>query len=259
MTLELVPPIQPEEEALRFGRLRLFSKSAAHFKENYRAVTDAMNVGTAAHSLILGGRPVVGYLAGKQRRGKEFDAWLADQSPDAIVLSAKEFDAANRMLASVQANGEAMRCLDGLRETTRRWVDPMLGPCRGTPDVDGWKFITELKSGETSDPRKFKWKVIEFAYHGALSWYRDGIELAGLGEREACYIVAVEQVPPCACTVFRIGEETLEQGRKLIRTWSEQLKACRESDQWPAYSQSIVDLDLPDNDIGMEFGEGEDE
>lgn len=240
-------------QPLRFSRLKLMGRSPAHFAASSQETTSAMSVGTAAHSLILGGRRVVGYAEGKVRRGKEYDAWLADQNPDAIILTANEARDAHGMANAVTSTPDAMRVLEGDREETVYWTDPMVGPCRGTPDVRGRDFLTELKTGETSDPRKFQWQVIEYAYHAQLAWYLDGVYDETQPFVRTAYIVAVESKPPFVVTVFRVGERTIEQGRKLCRLWCERLKVCVDSDSWPGYSSAIVDLELPEQDSQLIF------
>jgi len=49
-------------------------------------------------------------------------------------------------------------------------------------------------------------------------------------------------------TVFKLTDKALEQGRKSLVLWTEQLRGCIESRHFPAYSQAVVDLDVPDGD-----------
>jgi hypothetical protein len=231
------------DDPLRFSRLKRFSQSAAHFAYAPSADGSHLDIGSAAHSMLLGGTNVVAY-PGKVRRGKEFDAFEAD-NPDALILSRSEYARADGMAKAVRANADAMRVLDGEREKTFTWkLQGRL--CRGTPDVRTSTFITELKTGETADPRFFPFKVRRFCYHGQLAWYSDGAVLAGLPDPQEHYVVAVEAAPPHVVTVFRILPETIEQGRRIARLWFERLLQCEAAGQWPGYSQSIVDLSLDD-------------
>lgn len=236
-----------EREPLRFSRLRQMGRSPAHYLANPEADSSAIDVGNAADSLILGDGPgVIGYHDGKQRRGKEWEAFEAEHVGK-LILTAAEYRKASGMAEAVAKHADATRLLAGAIRQTRFWE--LLGyRCRGTPDVDGGTFLTDLKTGETSDPRRFPWKVRDFAYHGQLAWYQDGTALAGMGTREECYIVAVEQTPPHVVTVFRINPHALELGRRLYRVWLEHLKTCEESGRFPGYSDAVYDLDLPDPD-----------
>lgn len=245
------PRAPTADDPLRFSRLKKFSQSAAHFLGATEPSASGIDIGKAAHSMLLGGVQVVEYTASAQRRGKVFDAFCAD-NPGALILSSSEYRRASGMTDAVRANPLAMRVLDGEREKTYTWrLQGRL--CRGTPDVRGKNFLTELKTGETADPRFFPFKVRRFCYHGQLAWYSDGAVLAGLPGPEEHYVVAVEAAPPHVVTVFRIAPETIEKGRRLVRLWFERLLQCEAAQEWPGYSQSVVELALPD----FEFDPGD--
>lgn len=234
---------------LRHSRLKLMGRSPAHYLAAVEHESSAMAIGSAADAMILGGQSVVAY-PGKQRRGKEWEAWQADQDPAALIVTGREYDAARGMAAAVVLHAEASRLLTGAIRETLLW-DNDGRACRGTPDVrnDAARFLSDLKTGETSDPRRFPWKVRQYAYHAQLAWYRDGMQRCGMPRPEACYIVAVEQTPPHVVTVFRLTDRVLELGDRLNRLWLEQLRVCESSNYWPGYAEAVADLDLPDDDL----------
>jgi hypothetical protein len=52
----------------------------------------------------------------------------------------------------------------------------------------------------------------------------------------------------------------LEYGDRLCTLWLEQFRVCVDNDTWPGYSESIVDLDVPDyldEDVAVDFGDME--
>lgn len=233
---------------LRFSRLKLMGISPAHYAAGSDPSSSAIAIGNAADQLILTGAvPLV--FPGKVRRGKEWDAWSADHEGE-LIVTAKELAAATGMAKALRQNTDACRMLDGLIQQTMYW-DLNGRSCRGTPDVRGESFLTDLKTGETSDPRFFPWKVRRFAYHAQLAWYRDGAHRNDYGPITDTYIVAIEQAPPYVVTPFRLNEHLLEIGDKQWRTWFEHLRTCEESGRFPGYSDSIVDLDLPDPEDEM--------
>lgn len=243
-------PRAPDPDApIRFSRLKLFSKSPAHFAAALEDEASHLDVGAAAHSLILGGQTVIAY-PGKVRRGKEWDAF-ALENEGALILTKREFGQANRMAKAVRGNPDAMAVLEGEREKTLYW-EVQGRKCRGTPDVRNEEkgFITELKTGETSDPRFFPFKVRRFCYHGQLAWYSDGAVLCGLNDPRAQYVVAVEATYPHVVTVFDLTDE-IDKGRRLVRLWFERLLQCEAAKAWPGYSQSIVKLVLPEDNFEM--------
>ncbi len=239
-------------DPLRFSRLKLMGKSPAHYAAYVPQETGAMETGTAADRLLLGGGPVLAY-PGAVRRGKEYDAFAA-ANPDALIVTQKEGAIAYGIAEAVTACPDAMRLLTGIRQHTMLW-DFNGRPCRGTPDVRGDGFLTDLKTGETSDPRFFPFKVRRFAYHAQMSFYETGVALANLPPVSESYIVAVEQAPPHVVTVYRLTAATIELGARLWRLWLEQLQVCEASGAFPPYSQSIVDLDLLDDNELVEIGD----
>jgi hypothetical protein len=239
-------------DPLRFSRLKLMGRSAAHYAAYQEDETRCMELGTAADRLIFGQGPVLAY-PGPVRRGKEYDAFC-QRNPDALILTQKDAAAALGIAEAVTACPDAMRLLTGVRQQTLYWTFQGRA-CRGTPDVRGDGFLTDLKTGETSDPRQFAWKVRRFAYHAQMAFYETGAQLAGLPAPTASYIVAVEQTPPHVVTVFKLTDRAIELGARLWRLWFEQLQVCEASGQFPAYSQAIVDLDLPDDDEIIDLGD----
>lgn len=231
---------------LRFSALRQIGKSPAHYAAHIaqeQETTSGMDIGSAADLLILGGRRVLAY-PGPVRRGKEFDAFAAANA-DALIVTQKEGALALGIAEAVAACPDAVRVLTGARQSTQYWT--LQGrACRGTPDVRGDGFITDLKTSETADPKFFPWKLRRFAYHAAAAWYLDGLTLCGFDVRKA-YVVVVEQAPPHVVTVFQLTEHVLDMGERLYRLWLEQLLVCEASGAFPPYSQSIVELDLVDD------------
>jgi hypothetical protein len=230
---------------LRFHRLKLMSRSPAHYLAAcVDDETPAMETGTAADLLLLGGRQVLAY-PGPVRRGAAYDTFC-EANPAALIVTQAEAAKALGIAEAVSKCDDAMRLLDGAKQQTLFW-NFQGRECRGTPDVRGDGFLTDLKTGETSDPRMFPWKVKRYAYHAQMAWYESGCGLLGHDIAES-YIVAVEQAPPHVVTVFRLTPNLIELGARLWRLWFEQLQVCEASDHFPPYSQSIIDLDLPDDD-----------
>ena len=242
-------------EPLRFSRLKLIGRSPAHYAAG-TAVFDqtAVDRGSAVHAALLGGKRVIS--APMVRRGKEWEAFKADNS-DAIILTEAELYKASGMVRAVQANKEAMRVLDGVREKTLAWS---IGgrPCVGTPDVYTDHLVTELKTTKCSEPRKFAWQARSLAYHAQVAWYRDGIMLGDNKRPADCYCVAVESAAPFPVTVFQFTPRMLEEGRKLYSAWLNQLKVCEDSDEWPGYTQGIVELDVADDEPELDWSDMED-
>jgi hypothetical protein len=71
------------------------------------------------------------------------------------------------------------------------------------------------------------------------------------------YIVCVESSDPYPVTVFRLSEQSLEQGEKQLIAWAERLKQCESAQVWRPYVDCIVPIDLPEQDEDLIFAEDE--
>ncbi len=247
----------PDDEfgsRVRFSRLKLMASSPAHYLAHPQGESSALDKGTAVHSMLLRGARITFYpkktKAGKAapRNGGEWEAFKLANA-DAKIVTASEYEVCNRMVESVRANKYAMEVLTGIAEETILF-DWLNLECRATPDVrdPGGAFVTELKTCQTSKPSRFSWQATQLCYHGQMAFHRAAMRKEKLGRDPLGYVVAVESTVPYPVTVFKMTDRAWEKGEKQIRFWMEQLKSCLASNQWPPYAQSVVDLDVPDDD-----------
>lgn len=239
-------------EAIRFAHLRAYGRSAMH--GHHAMTTEAeqtrdMERGTAVHALLFGNRRVLGWT-GAKRAGKDFETFAAENA-DAEILTSSEYARAQAIAAAVRANPLAMQHLEGEREQTIYFN--FFIKCRTTPDVRGADFVTELKTTNSADPRRFYWHALRMHYHAQLAF-----QIMGCGGNghviDHAYIVAVETSEPFPVTVFEVTPRALEAGEKLCYLWMERLINCEKSGVFPPYAQSVLALDIPE-DIELEFGE----
>lgn len=247
-------------EPLRHSALKKIAKSAWHYRNAAESEGTHLDKGSALHAVLLGGKRVTFYDrvtdSGKAapRNGQHWERFQAD-NPDALILTRAEADQVSRMVKSVLTCPEAMRVLDGIKETTVYW-EVMGRQCRGTPDVDGGGYVTELKSSKDADPRKFMWDSLRYDYHGALAWYMDGLALQPKRKEmpEAAFIVCAE-TSGAPAVVYRLPERALEAGRRRNRLLLERLLVCEASNEFPGYSQSVVELGFPEDEPALIFGD----
>ncbi len=110
-------------QPLHFSQLKHIARSPAHYAHALRTMredTVAFRLGRATHSLLLGG-PLVQVWEGASRRGKAWDAWRADQSPDAIILLESEMDRVRDMAEAVRNNRHAAPLIEGMTELNLEW------------------------------------------------------------------------------------------------------------------------------------------
>lgn len=234
---------------VRFSHLRAYGRSAAHglqARRDEQSANQPMQRGTAIHALLFGTRKVIGY-PGAVRRGKEYDAFVADH-PDTEILTNGDYVAALEAVKTIQASKAAMKVLEGDAEKTImfKWFGM---ECRATPDIRGNGYVTELKTGATSDPSRFVWHALRMQYNAQLRMQQIACQ-----QNKNAYIVAVEQKPPFNVTVFDVQPRALEVGERNLTLWMERLKSCEAAQYWPPYVEAIVPLDIPE-DLELDYGD----
>lgn len=246
-----IPPV-------RYSFLKLMAKSPAHYRNAVDTDTGGTigrytrERGSALHSILLGGPPVIEYT-GKQRRGKAWEEFRKLHPEDAHILTAAEYKKTHAMAASVNRNANARALMKGSHEKELNWE--WLGrKCQSHIDILGNQHIAELKSCESSSPERFRWMAIKYGYHAQLAFYRMAVDwYDGANVALPCYVIAVESAAPHPVSTFRLTEELLRKGEMLCRSWMEQLLVCEESNNWPGYTNAITDMDAPEDDTDIVF------
>jgi PDDEXK-like domain of unknown function (DUF3799) len=125
---------------------------------------------------------------------------------------------------------------------------------RITPDAVAAKHFADLKSTENADPEAFSWACRKYSYHAQMAWYMDGLNLIRKDlEIARAFIIAVESKPPFPVTVMKLTDHALDLGRRQYSLWLERFLACEQSGQWPGYVQSVVDLDVAEDETELVF------
>lgn len=256
-----------DPDGLRFSRLKLFAESPLHYLANVQGKSSVLDGGTAVHSILLGGKRVCYYdketASGRAapRNGKDWEAFKA-LNEDALILSRSEYDAANRIADAVRSNDLAMHALTGVKEQTLRFEWHGF-QSRSTPDcrANDSTFVTELKTCRSARPGRFAAQAFWMHYNAQMAFHIEAMKANGLAKRTQhpdAFIVAVCSAEPYPVTVFKLTDKALEQGRKSLVLWTEQLKTCIASKHFPAYAQDVVALDVPEDDGGIIFGNDND-
>ncbi len=210
--------------------------------------SDTLRQGRAAHTAIL--EPdqfLLDYViwTGKQRRGKEWDAFEAANAGKTI-LTPKQYKTVLKMRDAVRACPDATKYLDeeGARtEVSMSWTHPRTGiRCKGRTDLL-CSALVDIKSTRNPDKRRFAADAARLGYAMQAAFYEDG--LASLGINVPVKIIAVQNVLPFDVVVFNVPPETLAMGHEQVETALDKLAECRASKKWPGLEQGEVDLVLP--------------
>ena len=234
---------------LRFSTIKHFASSPAHFAYWHGREMEpsaAMRIGTAVHSAVLGGAPVVRYDG--VRRGKAWDDFEASH-PGATILTATEYDTAQQCAAATRASAASAEVLYDGHGTNERLIEWDFNgiPFRSTPDryygPNDAATLVELKTTRSAQPARFLRDATSRWYHSQLAVYRAALATVGVTVARAV-IVAVETVPPYNVTVLELTDRALDVGYRTACGWLEQYKVCEASGEWPGYAQAPIPFDI---------------
>lgn len=241
------------------GARRLLDMPPARWKweqEHPPAPTAAMILGTAVHSLVLGGPKVIAVDAPTWQGKAAKEARAAAQAAGQVALLRDEYDRAHRMADAVQSHKLASRIFSparGVAEQTLVWRDEEFGIWRRAmvdhmphPDTAGTHILADLKTTEDAAPttKAVGKSSAKFGYHQQAAWYLDGYE-ALRGHHPAFVFVFVEKHRPHLVSVVELDQPALIVGRELNRRAMEIWRDCREAGVWPGHSPEIELVGLP--------------
>ncbi|MCZ4366651.1 PD-(D/E)XK nuclease-like domain-containing protein [Sulfitobacter dubius] len=186
-------------------------------------------------------------------------AAYAAEVGDREIITHDELEKLEGMRASILAHPKASKLLapgSGVAELSCYWIDPETGvQCRCRPDW--WRFdgtIVDLKTCRDASPAGFEKSVWDWGYYKQDPFYQDGSNVAveqgenplNMPAPKAFVFVAIETVKPHACTVFLLRPESRELGRRDCRTAMNTYAECLRTDEWPAYSEEIELVGVPE-------------
>lgn len=220
--------------------------------------THAMEIGTAAHKLVLGiGAQLVIVDAKNYQTKAAQDTRDAARAAGKVPLLPQEYAQAQAMAAAVRAHPVAAALFDpdgGAPERSLFWQDELTGVwLRSRLDwlphqVRAWgrrMVITDLKSAAAADKASVTKAMHNYGYFQQAPFYSDGVRALGLDDDPAFVFVFVESAPPHLVSVAQLDNEAMEAGRALNRIAIERYRDCVEAGVWPGYSEEIELISLP--------------
>lgn len=257
--------------------LDLIARTPAHYWAHKlaedrleRRETPAMFLGTAIHTAVLEPelfdqtyaivpadaprRPSVAQRNAKKPSADTVAAidWWAKWNADnggRIMLTAEQRQACLRMQAAIRRHPVADYLLSdpGKSELSAighdDWMDEKTRCRFDRLNDDG--VIIDLKKTVDASPRGFAKSAANYRYHVQQAFYSDVYQsITGMQPR-AFLFIAVEEEEPHGVAVYRLADEDVQIGRGLYRRDIETLQRCRQADEWPAYGDDILPLELP--------------
>lgn len=219
--------------------------------------TSRMVLGTAVHCAVLEGLSmyykrfsVAPNVDRRTKDGKE--KWKAFEalSEKKRVITADDSRTVRSVASAISGHPACFDLLkNGTPEAAVRWE-----MCEGLygkgiidwlPDGDG--PLVDLKTTRDASPSGFARQIANYRYHGQAEYYRRAIAtLRGEAPRDFV-IIAVEVEPPYCIGVYRLNEEALEAGSRMVDMAIDRWLAASRGDNGydPHYTDYIEDLGIP--------------
>lgn len=238
---------------IRSTLLKAAAKSLAHAKMfidgGHHEESLSMRIGSGGHALLLGTPEVVVFPG--VRRGKAWDAFEAEHAGKCI-LNEREHAIATGLARAVQVHPDADRLLYSPGTQHEVLVEWLFGGRRWSARIDslGLQAVSDLKCVQDASPQRFPYQARKMLWHMQAVVYKDGLELAGIGEREP-YLIAVESTPPHLVQVYRLTDEDIDLGRKQYEMLFDRVLEAEQTGCWPGYADGI----LPLNVLGLPMAE----
>ncbi|MFC4912550.1 PD-(D/E)XK nuclease-like domain-containing protein [Actinomadura gamaensis] len=240
------------------GARKLLATCPARFeyeRTHPRPPTAALDLGTAAHQLVLGvGAELVEVKAADWRSKAAKEQREDAHAEGKVPLLSDDFVRVHEMAEALRANELASALLGGTgrAEQTLIWQD---GPTKvwrralvdwlPASEPSGLMYLADYKTAHSAHPDAISKAVATYGYHAQGAWYGDGAIELGLAERVVFFLVAQEKERPYLVTVVQLDQVAIDAGRHHNRRALELYAKCRATDTWPAYADGVALIGLP--------------
>lgn len=259
MKNEILPSISREDynaiNALNISLLVEGDRSMAHLKyaiEHKRESTPAMEKGTALHLAVFEPAEFEKRVAVYDgiKRGKEWNSFYENCSAT-LILKPDVYASIISMRDALHNHPRVKELLEskGTGEIGAVWQDKDSGIwCKGLIDrfcqCWGYSVILDLKTCQDARPSEFAKTIYNFHYHTKAAWYLDGLKAIADVDRRFLWI-AIESEPFHGISIFDVGDEMMEVGRKNYKRLLSEYAKCKELGVWPSYPLGEESLELP--------------
>lgn len=227
----------------------------AYEREQPRKAARALDLGTAAHKLVLGaGWPFVVIDADDYRTRKAQQARDEAHAAGATPVINPEYEQIQAMAKAIREHplASALLCRGDVEaEQSMFWCDLDFGVWRRARldakrhAASGRLIVADYKTAVSAEPGKFAKAAYDLRYHMQADQYLTAVA-ACLGEVDAEFLfVAQEKTPPYLVGVYGLDDDMLSAGRaaneRALRIYAD----CATSGRWPGYGDDITYLSLP--------------
>lgn len=223
-------------------------------REHPKPPAKALDLGSAAHCLVLG--------SGPELHEVKADNWLtkaAKQDRDEarkagkLPLLTEDLATVRAMAAALREHEWAQRLLSqpGRPEMSAFWQDADYKVWRRLrwdfmpePHAVRHPALVDYKTTADAGPSAFAKSVANFGYHQQAEWYAQGYcEMTGV--YPAMAFICQEKEPPYRVAVYQLAESAIELGSVLNDRAVAIYAHCAETGEWPGLDPAPQFIDLP--------------
>lgn len=231
-------------------------KRPAHFAahmagEIKREPSKSMTLGVVSHVAVLQPHLLdtafVEKPQGKEGdlRTKEGKEWKASIGTTPI-LDADEARAVRGIRDSIAAHAAAKDLLADTRSEVSLFGESRNGlAIKGRVDALKPGVIVDVKTTSAgADANAFSRQSFALNYHVSAAWYFYLATFNDMPPKEF-YWVVVEVTPPYAVAVYKIHDQALQLGFRMMNEALELIAKCEDEGHWPGYGNEVQTLNLP--------------
>lgn len=264
----------PETDHLSYSSLKHFDKSPASFvkyKTDPFVPTAAMNLGTVIDCLLLEPKKakktfvcdegIICQIGGvKPRATNRYKDWLNSQPDDILIVPKKDLDEAKKIVNVLKTNEVSKEYFSRIRPDSKdvqvefTFTHAVTGlKVRGKMDAQSKtstrvRFMTELKTGETAHPKKFRKKIFDQGYDIQIGAYDAYYQT--LFEKPDLFFIPIETEAPYNISVLKITEDFRTYCRNRFERLMIEFARCVDQDLFGSSYEfrsmnGHFDLELP--------------
>jgi hypothetical protein len=218
--------------------------------------TDAMEFGSAVHSIALGNGAEVVPVDAKSWVGKAVQEERREiRASGRIPLLEAQFQTANEMCVALRRDPLAAKLLDPSRGKAERslfWRDEKTGVMlRARPDwlpepVEGERLLVpDIKTIPEVDPDSIAKSLEKYSYPMQADFYESGIRALGIAQDVVFLFIFVRKTRPHLIQVVGVPEIDRTIAAAKNRRAIDLYARCMASGEWPAYEPGIAYIDMP--------------
>lgn len=253
-------------DAMNYSRLKWLADCPARFRhecDNPREPTDALDFGCAFDLAMFEPTRFASEVVKARKINRQSNAGKAEyeqyltENRNNLLIPADDYDTIEPMSRALWAHPAAAAFLSmpGTLQQTAVWRDPGAQIlCKGRFDCykPEAQIIIDVKTTKNSKPWLFRSDVSAFGYDVQAAMYSMAAELI-TGKPHRFIWLVVEKKAPFIPAVFELDRGTMDAAQQKVRNLLAKYATCSTFDQWPGYSDDVIEIGLPD--YAMEVSE----